>query len=206
MPFDAVLREVAMRTPRLAAVLTVCSLAAACGKGPAEEALKAADRALDAARPEIEKYVPQELTALSGAAKAAHDTFAQGDYKGALAAAQALPEKVRAARTAAATKKETVAQAWGVLQESIPPMVEAFNDRVMHLASLRRLPKGMDAMKLGVARNELDGITQAWSEAQAAFQAGSLLQAVDKGNAVKTRVVAALASVGLQAPAAPATR
>jgi hypothetical protein len=190
-----------MRTPRLSALIVTCTLAAACGKGPAEEALRAADQALEAARPEIEKYVPQEVTALSGAARAAHDTFDQGDYKGALTAARELPGKVEAAKAAAASKKEAVTQAWGVLQEGIPPMVEAFNDRVMHLASMRRLPKGMDAMKLGVARNEVDGITQAWNEAQAAFQAGSLIQAVDKGNAVKTRVVAALASVGLQAPA-----
>ena len=195
-----------MRTSRLSALLGICTLAAACGKGPAEEALRAADQALEAARPEIEKYVPRELAGLSGASKSAHDKFEQGDYKGALTAAQGLPGKVEALKAAAASKKEALTQAWGVLQESIPPMVEAFNDRVMHLASLRRLPKGMDAMKLGVARNELDGVTQAWNEAQAAFQAGSLLQAVDKGNAVKTRVAAAMTSVGLSASPAPPTK
>ena len=38
--------------------MAVCALDAACGKAPAEQALKAADAALEAARPDVEKYVP----------------------------------------------------------------------------------------------------------------------------------------------------
>ncbi len=48
------------------ATLVVASLAlfaSACNKGPADAALKAADQALAAAKPEIEKYVPEELAA-----------------------------------------------------------------------------------------------------------------------------------------------
>jgi transposase len=199
----AVLMEVAMRTLRLTALLVACSLAAACGKGPAEAALKAADQALEAARPEIEKYVPEEFTALSGAAKAAREKFDQGDYKAALAAAQDLPGKVQAAAAAAAAKKEALTQTWGALQASVPAMVEALKNRVTQLVSMKKLPKGMDATQLGAAKNELDAITQAWGEASAAFQAGNLLQAVDKANAVQTRVAAAMTSVGLSASPAP---
>ena len=186
-----------MRTLRFTALLVACSLAAACGKGPAEAALKAADQALEAARPEIEKYVPADVTALSGAAKAAHDRFDQGDYKAALAAAQELPAKVQAAAAAATAKKESLTQTWSALQGSVPGMVEAFKNRVTQLVSMKKLPKGMDATKLGAAKNELDAITQAWDEASTAFQAGNLSQAVDKANAVTTRVVAAMESVGL---------
>jgi hypothetical protein len=189
--------EVAMRPLRLTALLVACSLAPACGKGPAEAALKAADQALVAARPEIEKYVPADVTALSGAAKAAHDRFDQGDYKAALAAAQELPAKVQAAAAAAAAKKESLAQAWSALQGSVPPMVEALENRVTQLVSMKKLPKGMDATKLGAAKNELDAIMQAWNGASASFEAGNLPHAVDEANAVTTRVVAAMASVGL---------
>ena len=43
------------------AVLSLALMAGACNKGPAEDALEAADRELAAAKPEIETYAPAQL-------------------------------------------------------------------------------------------------------------------------------------------------
>ena len=68
--------------------------------------MKAAEAALEAARPEVEKYVPAEWQALSGAAAAAKSQFEQGNYKEALVSAQGLVPKIQTAVTAAQDKKK----------------------------------------------------------------------------------------------------
>jgi hypothetical protein len=184
-----------MRTLKLMAVLTACTLAAACGKAPADAALKAADAAIEAAKPEVEKYVPSEFASLSDAAKAAHEKFTQGDYKAALETAQGLPAKVQAAVTAAATRKEELTRAWGALSASLPTLVESLKDQVTRLAALKKLPAGLDAAQLDSAKSTLGAITQSWADAGEAFKAGNIPQAVEKATALKAQAEATLASL-----------
>ena len=109
---------------RVLPILLLSALASACGKAPAEQALKAADAALAAARPEVEKYVPAEWQAFSGAATAAKAQFDQGDYKEALASAQALVPKIQAAVIAAENKKKELMTAFEAMKGSLPGMLE----------------------------------------------------------------------------------
>jgi hypothetical protein len=181
---------------RLAVPLVALCLGAACTKAPAQAALAAADQAIEAAKPELEKYAPAEFTSVSDAAKAAHARFDQGDYKGALAAAQELPGKVQAAMTAAQAKKDELSKAWGDFQASLPGMVDAFKTKVADLAAMKKLPKGMDKAKVQAAQAELAAITQGWSETTSAFAAGQVSDAVEKAKALKGRVEAAMAALG----------
>lgn len=187
-----------------AVVLVALCLGAACGKAPAEAALKAADQAVEAARPELEKYAAAELKSLSDAAKAAHEKFDRGDYKGTLAAAQEIPGKVQAALAAAQAKKQELTKAWTDLQASLPGMVDAFKARVTELAGMKKLPKGIDKAKVEAAQSELTDIAQAWSDAASAFAGGQMTAAIEKGKALKTRVEAAITALqaGAGAPAA----
>ncbi len=130
----------------VAGALIAVVLSVACDKGPAEAALAAANQAIEAARPEVEKYVPTEFKSLTDAAEAAQEKFNHGDYKAALAAAQELPARVQAALEAAKKKKDELLQAWNSLQESLPAMVEAFKARVAAFAAMKKLPKGIGAM------------------------------------------------------------
>jgi hypothetical protein len=184
-----------MRTLKLTAVLIACALAAACGKAPAEAALKAADAAIEAAKPEVEKYVPSEFASLSDAAKAAHEKFTQGDYKAALEAAQALPAKVQAAVAAAATKKEELTKAWSALSASLPTLVESLKGQVTKLSALKKLPAGLDKAKLDSAKSVLGTVTQSWTEASEAFKSGNIPQAVEKATALKAQAEATIASL-----------
>lgn len=181
---------------KLPVALVALCLGAACSKAPAQAALAAADQAIEAAKPQLEKYVPAEFESLRDAAQAAHAKFDQGDYKGTLAAAQEIPGKVQAALAAAQAKREELTKAWADLQASLPGMVDAFKAKVTELAGTKKLPKGIDKAKVEAAQAELTALTQAWGEAASAFAAGQMTEAVAKANALKTRVEAAMAALG----------
>src|SRR5512136_1837914 len=127
--------------------LVVASLAlsaAACNKGPAEEALAAADQALAAAKPDLERYVPEDLASLTSAAQQARRQLDQGHYTDALKAAQDLPSKIRAAVAVAAAKKDQLVAVWNDLSGTLPKRVDALTARVAELVAARKLPRGMD--------------------------------------------------------------
>jgi hypothetical protein len=186
------------------AALVAGSLALACGKAPAQGALKAADAAIEAARPEVERYAPQEFKSLADLSQAAHDRFNQGDYKGALAQCQALTERVRAALATAQAKKQELATAWVDLQANLPAMLATATTRLGELSGKRRLPAGLDRAKVTQAKTELDAIASTWTETTASYQKGDVREAVAKARTVKARIEGLMAGLGATAPPPPA--
>jgi len=187
------------------AVVSLALFAGACNKGPAEAALNAADQALAAAKPEIEKYVPEELGSLTAAAQAARSELEKGNYTEALKAAQDLPAKIEAALAAAAAKKDQMVAAWNEVSGSLPGAVQAITDKLTGLAAAKALPKGMTRDMLAAAQTDLGSVTQAWSEATAAFQGGDIPRALETAEGVKAKADALAGMLGLTA-APPAAR
>jgi len=187
------------------AVVSLALFAGACNKGPAEAALNAADQALAAAKPEIEKYVPEELGSLTAAAQAARSELEKGNYTEALKAAQDLPAKIEAPLAAAAAKKDQMVAAWNEVSGSLPGAVQAITDKLTGLAAAKALPKGMTRDMLAAAQTDLGSVTQAWSEATAAFQGGDIPRALETAEGVKAKADALAGMLGLTA-APPAAR
>jgi hypothetical protein len=173
---------------RVSSILILAVLAVACGKAPAEQALKAADAAIQAARPEVEKYVPREWQSLSDAAATAKAQFEKGQYKEALAAAQSLMPQVQAALAAVEAKKKELATTFESLKGSLPGMLDALGTQLAAYAKMRRLPSGIDKGAVAAAQAELPNLTQAWSDAAAAFDGGDLMRAVEGGLSVKGKL------------------
>ncbi len=186
------------------AVASLALFAVACNKGPAEAALKAADQALAAATPEIEKYVPEELGSLTTAVREARSQFEKGNYTDALKAAQGLPAKIRAAAAAAAAKKTQLVAAWNEMSGSLPTCVQSITTKVAELAAAKKLPKGMDKATVATAQTDLGSVTQAWTEATAAFQGGDIPKAVKTAQDVKAKAEALAGMLGLTAAPAAA--
>ena len=187
------------------AVVSLALFAGACNKGPAEAALNAADQTLAAAKPEIERYVPEELGSLTAAAQAARSELEKGNYTEALKAAQDLPAKIEAALAAAAAKKNQMVAAWNEVSGSLPGAVQAITDKLTGLAAAKALPKGMTRDMLAAAQTDLGSVTQAWSEATAAFQGGDIPRALETAEGVKAKADALAGMLGLTA-APPAAR
>ncbi len=79
-------------------------------KGPAETALKAAEEAINTAKIEASKYVPDQAKALDSALAAVREKLNKGDYKAVLSEAPALTAKAQDMASAAAAKKDGVVQ------------------------------------------------------------------------------------------------
>jgi hypothetical protein len=186
------------------AFLTLAAfVAVACGKGPAQAALTAADTAVAGARAEGEKFVPEQFKALADSAASAKAKFDGGDYKGALEAAQGIPAQATAVVQAASAKKTELMESWKSMEGSLPAMVADITKKVMELSSARKLPAGLDKAGVEAAKTSLEGATAMWTEAGAAFGAGDVMGAVAKATQVKTAAEEMMTKLGM-APAAPA--
>lgn len=168
-------------------------------KGPAEAAIKTAEEALSATKAEASKYVPDQVKSVEDALKAAKDSFAKGEYTAALNSAKDLPAKAKDLGSAAAAKKAELAKSWEEMSGSVPKMVEAIKTKVEALTKSRKLPKGMDKAKLEGAKAGLVEITQGWADADNAFKAGNLTDALTKAKTVKEKATGIMTSLGMQA-------
>src|SRR5262245_64526052 len=92
-----------------AAVLAACGSA---DKGPAETALKATEAAVNTAKTEVSKYMPDQASALDAGLTAARDKFNKGDFKGALSDAQGVTAKASELGSAVAAKKAELSKTW----------------------------------------------------------------------------------------------
>jgi len=197
-----------MRDPtRRIAALAVASLgllAVACNKRPAEDALAVAGQQLAAAKPDLEKYAPDELASLAATAQQARGQLDQGHYTDALKAALGLPSRIREAAAVAAAKKEQLVAAWAEISLHLPGTVEGLTARVAELEAAQKLPKGMDEAGFAAARADLESLTRAWSEAAAAFQRGDVPGAVRTAREVEAKAEALAGMLGRAAPPAPA--
>jgi hypothetical protein len=162
--------------------------ASACGKSAAEQALAAASVACDQAKPAIEKYVPGNFKPISDSLAHARAAFERGDYKGALASAQALMPRIQAALDAANQKKDELVASFRQLQGSLPAQVDSLKRRLAQLAAASTLPADLDRETVETAKANLDSVSKAWAEALSRFDSGDVVGAVAQANDVKTKV------------------
>jgi hypothetical protein len=184
----------------IASVLVCLFLVAGCSrdKEPAELGIKAAEDALNAGKGEIGKYVPDQLKGLEAALKGAKEKFEKKEYTEALNAVKDLPGKVKEAAAAAAAKKAELTKAWEAISAELPKMVEAIKAKIAPLAKAKKLPAGMDKAKLEGANAGLDEITKGWADAEGAFKAGNLSDALAKGKGLKDKAAEMMASLGIK--------
>jgi hypothetical protein len=183
-------------------VLAATVLLAGCSsdKGPAEQAIKAAEDAFNAVKAEAVKYVPDQVKSVEGAIAAVKDKFSKNDYKAALTEAGAIPGKVKELTAAAAAKKEELTKAWGSLSEGLPKVVEAIQSRVDILLKSKKLPSEMTAGKLEQVKAGLDAIKNEWGQAQESFKSANLMDAVAKAGGVKAKAKEVLEVLGMPVP------
>ncbi len=135
------MRPLTKESPRSAAA-SLALFAVACNKGPAEAALKAADQALAAAKPEIEMYAPEELGSLTTAVREAARSFEKGNYTDALKAAQA-PAREDPGGGGRGRREEEPAD--GGLERDVgllPTLVQSITTKVAGLAAAKKPAEG----------------------------------------------------------------
>ena len=186
-------------------MILAATLIAACGssdKGPAETALKAAEAAIDSAKGEASKYMPDQVKSLESGLSSAREKLSKGDYKAVLSEAPALTSKAQEIASAAAAKKAELTKSWEGLSSGMPRVVEAIKSRVDILSQSKKLPAGMSAETLAQAKAGLSEITQQWTAATEASKGGNLMDAVAKASSVKAKAAEVLTLLKMPVPEA----
>ena len=185
------------------ALMVLVLFAAACSsqQKPAEEAIKAAEAAIDSAKGEAAKYIPDQVKGLQDELQAAKDALSKKDYKAALSAAKDLPGKAKDLAAAAEAKKTELTKTWEEMSGSLPKMVEAIKSKVDVLSKSKKLPANIDKAKLDAVKAGLPELTQMWGDAQKAFSDGNLADAVSKATALKDKAAEMMTTLDMQAPA-----
>lgn len=172
----------------------------ASGKGPAEEAIKAAEQAVQGAKEEAMKVVPDQIQSLEAALNSAKDKFAKKDYKAALTEAQAIPGKVKEVLEAAKSKKEQLTKAWTNLSQSLPKIMDSIKKKIDTLSKSKKLPKDIPAQKFAEAKTMFSEAMKEWGLSQESFKAGNLSEAVTKANTVKEKAAQILQTLKMKMP------
>ena len=186
-------------------MILAATLLAACGsgdKGPAETALKAAEEAINSAKGDASKYMPDQVRSLESALAATREKLSKGDYKAVLSEAPALTSKAQEIASAAAAKKSELTKSWEGLSSGMPRVVEAIKSRVDILSQSKKLPAGMSAETLAQAKAGLSEITQQWTAATEASKGGNLADAVAKASSVKVKAAEVLTLLKMPVPEA----
>jgi len=194
-----------------AAMFFAVALLSACAseKGPAEQAIKAAEEAVNQVKAEASKYVPDQVDNLEGALTAAKEKLNKKDYKAALTEAQGLVVKAKEVLAAANAKKDELikkkdelTKSWTNLSAGIPRMVEAIQQRVDILSKSKKLPANLTKETFEEVKSGLSAAKDEWAKAQQSFSSGSLDDAVAMANSVKAKAVKAMETLGLPVPEA----
>ena len=180
-----------------ALMLSGCS-----NKGPAEEALKVAEQAVNGAKAEAAKIVPDQVKSLDAALNSAKEKFNKKEYKEAMAEAKAIPDKVKQVLDAAKAKKAELTKTWEELSQGLPKMVDAIKSRVDILSKSKKLPPTLPKEKFEEIKNGLGTVLTDWTGAQDSFKGGALAEAVTKAGSIKEKVMQFMEALGMSAPGA----
>jgi hypothetical protein len=187
----------------LAAIAASAFLAlAACStqKGPATEAVNAAQAALTAVREEAARYLPSDLQGVEASVASLADQLAKKDYKSVLANAPALMTSISSLSDAVSARKAAVEAAtaeWTTLSADLPNMVSAIQSRLDVLAKSKRLPKNLTQAAYDSAKAGFDSMRSTWDAATAAATAGDPVDAVAKAREVQAKGNEVLTLLGM---------
>jgi hypothetical protein len=169
-------------------VLAMGLLMAGCGdrqKDATEEAINAAQSAINAVRAEAEKYVPEQLDAAQKTLQSAKDALVKGDYQSALSGAKEAAKRARDMAVSAAGTREEWKKNWNELNESIPKSMEQVKNRLEAYSRGARLPSGMDKDMLEQAKVQYAQLREKWTEATAAARQDNFRDAIEKSTGLK---------------------
>ena len=173
------------------ALATSALLAAGCAskEEPARQTVASAETAVNQLKPDAQKYAPDRLQAAATDLDAMKDQLAKQDYKSVLAGAPKMNEELKMLREVIVAKQTQIAAAtneWEQLEEEVPKMVNAIQDRVNTL-SRGKLPRGLQKATFETAKASFEMVKSQWAEARAAAEAGNPTEAADKGRAAQAK-------------------
>ena len=153
-----------------------------------EEAINAAQSALNSVRAEAEKYVPEQLHAAERTLQSARDSLSKGDYRSALAGAREAANKARDMAVSAAGTREEWKKTWNGLNQSLPKSMEQVKNRIDAYSHGARMPEGLDKDILEETKKEYADLKRRWENAKASAQQGDWGEAIQKSTGLQDAI------------------
>ena len=190
-----------MKRTLLLMFLFGATVVAGCGpnKSAARLAITAAQTSLDAAKDQAMMIVPDQVLGIQAAIDGATMSMDRGEFKTAIDSANVIPARVKAMADGLAARTAEMQAAWEKMKEFPQALIE-LNERVVKLARAKPLPQGIDREQVAAARAALGTITQNWTAAQAAYQAGNLAEAMARAHVAMHDAADAMNSLKLALP------
>ena len=186
----------------LAALAATLVLGACSQKDPAEEAITAAENALNAVYEDAAKYVPDRYAEVKKNLETARAAFKEERYADAIAAVKDVPAHAEAlGKEAAAAKEKHVAALnadWARLSGSLPDLLAGIDGRLEELGRMKKLPDGMDKQLLDEANAAFESARSTWDEAGAASAKGDVEAAVGKAKDAEAMAQDLVGRLGMQ--------
>jgi len=184
--------------------LAALVLAAACSqKKPAEDAIAAAEGALQAVYDDAQKYLPERYAEVKAELDTGRKALDEERYADAIAAVKDVPAHAEALSKEVVTAKQKKLSElnadWARLSGSLPGLMTNIGARLAELGKMRKLPAGMDKQLLDEANAAHASASAAWDEAGQAFNAGDLETAVGKARDAEGTAQDLVARLGMQA-------
>jgi hypothetical protein len=189
---------------RIVALAALALAAVACSqKDPAQEAITAAEDALQVVYDDAQKYLPERYADVKSELDAGRKAFEEERYADAIAAVKDVPAHAEAlSKEVVTAKQEKLSELnadWARLSGSLPGLMTNLGARLEELGKMRKLPAGMDKQLLDEANAAYASAQAAWEEAGTAFTAGDLETAVGKARDAEGTAQDLVARLGMQA-------
>ena len=172
-------------------------------KAPADAGIKSAEAAVEAAKAEAQKFVPEKLKAAQDAVAVAKAKFANKEFPAALAAANEAGARAKDLAAAAKGKKDELLVAWKSAADQWAARSQAIEAKLAELGKAKRLPKGLDKGAVEKARDDAAALAKDWSEAAAKFAGGQINEAVAAAKGLLARAEELAGKLGAEPAAAP---
>jgi hypothetical protein len=156
-------------------------LLAACtnNKQPADQAITAADTALEAASEDAKRYIPKQYNDVLGKLNALKISYNNEKYDAVIAGAPAVNTAIKELADAAAVKKEeenqTFSVEWTTLSDTVPKIIVEVEHQGELLEKAKKKPDGINFV---AARRYVAESQNMWKQAKAAGDAGRYESAV----------------------------
>lgn len=175
-----------MRSIRWLSMIALLAVGACSGdQEPAQEALKAGQAAIEAAREEAARYVPDELKRLDADLKTAQEHFDNKRYAEALAAAKDLATRGQDMAKMAAGRKEELTRNFEDINMAVPGLLEQIQSRMESLGD--SVPEGVEPARFAEYKALLPNLGKQLQDAVHAAQSGDIPRAVDLGSEAQAK-------------------
>lgn len=175
-----------MRLRHWLSLIAVLLLTACSGDmEPAGEALKAGHAAIEGAREEAVRYVPEELKKLDADLKSAQEHYDNKRYREALTTAKDLAARGQELARTAAARKEELTRSFEDIQMSLPGLLQRVQNRIEALGNT--VPEGLDAAKYAEYKTVFPDLGRKLEDAIRAAQSGDIPKAVDLGSEAQAK-------------------